>query len=372
MEFNEILESIRAEEAAINRAPKRTPEYARKLSEATDLVARVYAGKTPVYRLREAMTTSDFPFLFGDIIDRQLLANYQATTPHWSAIARRGTVPDFRMVKRFYVNGAEGQLAVVNEQAPYPAAAVTDGKYEYAVEKYGRVVPFSFEAMVNDDLDALKDMPARLAKAASRSEDRFATELYCGSTGPISPFYDASNTVPGNPVLNLQSLGDAVELLMSQVDADGEPIDVSAINLVVPPGLYVTAMNLKEMLVADINVRGGSNNSRVQTRNWLAAGLNIVANPFIPLVAGTNGKTSWWLFGSPSIGRPAMEIGFMRGYEGPQVFMKVPDQVRIGGGANVMDGSFINDSIEYKVRHIYGGTTMDKKSTVASNGSGVS
>ena len=32
-------------------------------------------------RLEEAITTSDFPYLFGQVIDRQLLANYKAWIP---------------------------------------------------------------------------------------------------------------------------------------------------------------------------------------------------------------------------------------------------------------------------------------------------
>jgi hypothetical protein len=35
-----------------------------------------------------------------------------------------------------------------------------------------------------------------------------------------------------------------------------------------------------------------------------------------------------------------------------------------------MDGDFDTDTVEYKVRHVMGGTLMDPKAAVASNGSG--
>jgi hypothetical protein len=46
-------------------------------------VADDLEGRRPLHHLREAMTTSDFPLLFADILDRQLLANYEATVPTW-------------------------------------------------------------------------------------------------------------------------------------------------------------------------------------------------------------------------------------------------------------------------------------------------
>lgn len=374
-EFLDLVETIRAEEDSPVRRKNNDPLYQQKLTEATEFVARVYKGQTPVYRLREALTTSDFPLLFGDILDRQLLGNYQAITPIWSRIARPRTVPDFRTVKRFFVDGSEGNLPIVEERAPYKHEPVVDGKYEYAVEKRGRTIQFSWESMVNDDLQALRDIPQRYAKAAMRSEERFATQLYCDANGPDATFYSSGNgnRLAGNPALTLQSLGDAMELMMSQVDADGEPINVSGVTLVVPPGLFVTANNLKNMTESDLNTRGGGNNSRIRVGNFLMADIQVVMNPYIPLVASSaNGATSWFLFGSPTIGRPAFEMGFLLGYEAPQIFMKTPNQMRVGGGANVMDGDFYSDSIEYKVRHVFGGVRMDPKSTVASNGSGVS
>jgi hypothetical protein len=55
----------------------------------------------------------------------------------------------------------------------------------------------------------------------------------------------------------------------------------------------------------------------------------------------------------------------------PEVFIKEGNQRRVGAGTpDAMDGDFDTDSIEYKVRHVLGGTRLEPKSTVASNGSG--
>ena len=80
-EFLETIETINAEAASVEHlfggegtSPRRiqkSVEYKRKLSESAKFLAEVFQGKRPLYQLREAMTTSDFPYLFGDIIDRQ-------------------------------------------------------------------------------------------------------------------------------------------------------------------------------------------------------------------------------------------------------------------------------------------------------------
>ncbi len=66
------------------------------LAEAAKLVADVYAGKKRMHYLEEAMTTSDFPYLFGDILDRQILSAYREWPTTWQRYARRGRVRDFR------------------------------------------------------------------------------------------------------------------------------------------------------------------------------------------------------------------------------------------------------------------------------------
>jgi hypothetical protein len=79
-----------------------------------------------------------------------------------------------------------------------------------------------------------------------------------------------------------------------------------------------------------------------------------------------NKNTTWYLFADPGVGRPAMEMGFLRGHETPELFMKSSNSVRIGGGlTGAEEGSFENDGIDYKVRHVFGGGLLDPKASLA-------
>src|SRR5689334_11710881 len=107
-EFMNVIESIRAEEASTqrlfngeagdrlvgSRGRRRSPEYRAQLAEAARLVADVVSGRKRVHYLQEAMTTSDFPLLFGDILDRQLLANYEETPQTFRDYVKITTVRD--------------------------------------------------------------------------------------------------------------------------------------------------------------------------------------------------------------------------------------------------------------------------------------
>lgn len=353
------------------------PAYQRNLVEAARLYERAVQGnKRAGLDFEEAMTTSDFSLLFADILDRQVLGAYQDWPSTWQTYARRGTVRDFRTVKRFALDGASATLDEVGERGEYPEAAVVPSEYEYKVTKRGRRLDWTWEMRVNDDIDSFRELPLILGRAARMTEDKFVTQLYAQSDGPNSTFFTSGhgNVVTSNPILSVDALETAMTVLASQRDSDGNPIFIDRLNLVVPPALEVVANNILNAVQIDAASGGGdgTGNNQLRVNNWLARRITPVVNPWLPIVSSaSNGNTSWYLIGQTMAGRPAMEVGFLRGHEQPEVFVKAPDSMRVGGGmAPVEDGDFETDAIRHKVRHVLGGTLMDTKMAVASDGSG--
>ena len=380
-EFLELLETIRSEEADVQRLfgdagqgmrhVQRRAQYSQQLLEAAKLIADVFDGRKHPMVLREAMTTSDFPYLFGDILDRQLLANYREWPSIWRTYARQAIVNDFRTVNRFAIGGGEAVLDEVPEQGAYPMAALSESRYQYAVKKYGRRIPLSWEALINDDLGALTDIPQRFGRASRRSEDKFATQLHVDANGPHASVYTAGNKniITSNPALSIAGLQTGYKVLAAMLDSDGEPIMIDGVILEVPPALEITARNI---LNATQLYVGAVGDNQLVTLNWMKERTTLVVNPYIPLVATVaDGDTCWFLHASPSSGNPAFEIGLLRGHAEPEIFMKAPNAQRVGGGiVNPLDGDFDSDSVEYKVRHVFGGSTLNPKMTVASEGDG--
>lgn len=391
-EFLEVIENIQAEKASVqklfggegtgmrgfSRHREADARYQRKLAEAAKLIGNVVAGRAPLYYLKEALGTSDFPILFADVLDRLMLAQYQGAPSSWSMYIRRRTVTDFREVKRRFVEGANGVLQPVKPQGEYQDVGLSEGEYGYRVGKFGATLALAWEAIINDDLDTFKDIPEFFGLGAARTEELFATNLIADENGPHAAFYNAGNgnLLTGNPLLSVASLQDAMTVLMTQKDAKGGPIVVQGMVLVVPPHMEPTAQNIVRATQIEFTENGGTSGQKLITPNWMNTRIKVAANYFLPFVAttGTVGQTCWFLFADPNatVGRPAAEMGFLAGHETPEIFMKLSNQVRVGSSTpNMMDGDFETDATAYKVRHVLGGTRMDPKATVGSKGTGV-
>lgn len=403
----------------------RNARYQQHFDEARRLYDRVLSGdRWAGLVFQEALGTSDFPNLFGDIIDRSVLANYAECPYSWSSYCKRATISDFRLAKIFRIDrgagvldgpllpntyGASGSGSTgLEEVSEYPMRKRQDSKYTDQLYKFGARMDFAWETLLNDDLDALKDTPALFGRAARRTEEKRATKLFVSSTGPNATFFSTANlnlvttavnsvVTTNNPVLSITSLAWAIIIMMSQLDVDGEPIAITGATLVVPPGLEITAKNIINATQVWMNDQGGTlvstgsgatassqSAQRLITTNWANGVVNVATNYYLPIVDTTHGQTAWYLFANPNSGRPALQQSFLRGHESPEMFMKLPNNVAIGEGrmgpgagvmpgtseANPMEGDFDTDAICYKVRHVLGGTLLDEKMAVASNGSG--
>lgn len=391
MDFLQVIETIKSEDASVRRlfggegrnisARARRlyadPAHVEQVAEAAKFVAEVLSGKRPFHHLQEAMTTDDFPILFGNVIDVTLLGGYREAPSTWKAYVNRNVVNDFRLVSRKRISGADGTLDPVQEREEYPEGSISEAEFSYSVTKFGRRLPLSWEMGINDNLGAFRNLIERLGKAARRTENRKAAELWLDANGPHPSLYTGGNDniITGNPVLGVPGLQAGLAKLTTQSDEAGEPIVFEAAVLVVPPALEVQALAI--INATEIETRTGSgigtDEFRLRGANFLKNRVKVVVDHYIPHVAtaGTVGSTLWALFADPSDGTPALELAFLRNHEEPELFIKEPNARRAGGGTvDPMDGDFDTDAIDYKVRHSLGGGRMEPRATVASDGSG--
>jgi hypothetical protein len=159
---------------------------------------------------------------------------------------------------------------------------------------------------------------------------------------------------------------------MNQATYEGRPINVATDKLVVMVGdgiLYNLLRNiLSTDLIATTNAAfGGASGIEMRTKNWVAANIVPVYAPELRNIVTSNLSTSWWIFAQPET-RPVVEIGFLSGFQSPQLYRKLPNTVRVGGGSADELGDFEIMGTEFKGLTVFGGTRMDARSTVASDG----
>jgi len=374
-----LIENLDTQRAAIHKTFDRdgvnlrrrwnSPEWNNKVADFVNLWADVEQGIRPNWYLREVLTTSDFPMLFGDVLDRRLLAAYRRAPATWRDYIKTDTVRDFRQVKRFDINTGSRVLDPVAEKGEYTPIVNNEGEYDYTVGKYGNQKDYSWEAIVNDDLGALKRAPDELATLAANTEAWFATSMFANAAAWASAFGVAAYT--GTARLGVAALQLGITTMQTRTDPGGAPINARPIWLVVPPNLEFQARAILESIELDWEGATvaplGGNAFAYGTKNVIRGYLKLRVNDWLPIV-GNNGTEAWYLFTDYN-NIQAMEVGFLRGHETPEVRMKSSDSVLLGGGpVSPMEGTFLDDDVVYRVRHIIGGTRMDWRGAYASNG----
>ncbi len=332
--------------------------YEQRLKETVDLVsnARGLAPHQHEYLMREAMTTSDFPYLFGDILDRQVLAAYKAVPPVWKPLFKQKNNKDFKTSRMFAISGGDQHLDLVAEKGEYLASDRVEAYFDMLLYKYGRQFDISWESLINDDLDALKDTPERFAKAVTRTEHRLATTAYARN----ATLYTTARGNASNAVLSIGNLETGVEAFAGFLDAGGEPILNRPKYLAVPPGLEMTARQILTSATKMWTESAGGAAWPYPTTNVIAQyGLQLIIDPYLPIIDTTDGATGWYLISDPS-DIALVAYGYLSGHERPEICMKSSDKVTVGGGAiTPFSGDFVSDNVFYRVRQCFGTVRLD-------------
>lgn len=341
--------------------------------------------------LRETMSVSDYTALFTDVLDRQFYGYYNITPVPNKPLVKQVSLRDFRTVKRFLEDGATTPLTIVKNGSSVPERAIgPETVVTYYPDLYAANGRINWRAMINDDLGIFQDLPKKFNIAALRAIQKFITGLYVQSTGLNTNLYKsaftnqiitANGAATNNPALSIQGLQDAFKVLARMLDADGQPIVLSgSLYLWYGPALIATAKNLQNQISNFIQTEGGTGNAQgfpvqfVQVNNWAIQNMNHIMDQYIPIVITSAGvqNTAWGLMYDPnSQNRPALEMGFLRSFETPQLYQKVPNTMRVGGGVDPMLGDWRSMDQEIKIITVFGGTQVDGRSTVASTGQNV-
>jgi len=335
-----------------------------KIVEAAKLLEQAWGGNRIAGALvEEALSTSDlFKSATGDVLDREMLAQYEAMPPQWSKFSSRTSVRNFKPKQLRDLSGARNRLELVPELTEYPSADYAISERSIAVKKYGRRFGYSFEAKINDELDELAQVPGEFANAARLTEDYLSLQLMVNPlTGaPNTTFFNVGNGNLGTGLLNQDNLQAAVTTVSTKRDSDGNLLTPGPLQLIVGPALSFIA----QRLINQTEVRVTTGDTTTVEPNPLRGRVTLTVLENLP-------GTAWFVLPLPTAPRPAFYTAFLRGWESPVIRYKADQGARAGGGqVGVDDGSFDVDGVYWRVRHIVGAAHGDPKFTYASDGLG--
>lgn len=329
---------------------------------AARLLGGAWAGNEKLkYAVNEALTTSDlFVDATGAVMDRELLAAYQALPRQWAQYSTRTTVNDFRPKTLIDLIGGTGRLPDVPEHSHYPVASQSGEARTIQVSKVGEQFGYTFEMRINDQLGELKRVPATWADKAVAAEDYVTLKQLANPlTGvPNASFFSAGNSNTGTLSLTTANLQTTISAVKGRTLADGTLLAPGPLQLVVGP-------------VQEFTARQIINATEVRTTETSPDRTLVAPNPFagVGLVVLDNlPGDAWFVMPKPGTANAACYTAFLSGFEQPDIRVKRDQGSSAAGDLLPVDaGSFDDDTIYWRVRHITGAATGDPRFAYAQN-----
>lgn len=328
------------------------------------------------YRLREALSTSEFPVYFGDVLQREVLARFTMWAKPWERYTKTGTFNDLTRKKRAtQFRGGSETLQQVGENGPYPSASTSPVHFEWKGYKYGKDFPVTWETWLADDLDGLRDLPNVLATSAQAAEQELATSFYVDANGPHASLYTIQNGNVGTLPLSVTSLEDGFTAMAGFRDpVTGHPILNRPRYLVVTPEDEINARRIVES--STVTFAGATSGMPFATNNIISTvGLEVIVDPWIRVI-GSNiaaADRPWFLFSDPNSGPLGPGLAFaqldrLRGMNGPLLLQQAGQFRALGGGDDPRGPMNDMDATNIRVIHALGGRQLFFQATYASSG----
>lgn len=271
-------------------------------------------------------TSSDFPILLSNTAGAALLRGYNEVELDISTIAGRVTLGDFRATQPSGL-GVFSDLDKVPESQEYKYGTFSAANgTPMKLSTYGKLFSISRQAIINDDVGYLTDVPRKMGQAAKRTliKELFALLV----SNPIMPdgialFHASRGNLLSAGVINTANV-DAMRVAMASLkDGDGNLVGGSLSKLLVPMALGGLARSVAtSQFVIDASAKN-------------ATQPNYLQNTFSVVDTARLEGTPWYGIDDPSI-REGLVVGYLDGNETPYLEQQ---------------SGFTVDGVAWKVRH---------------------
>lgn len=322
----------KAEHKAIARefAGFSVPEMAREILRARGLAYS--GGKEDV--VRRAISTSDFSNIFLNVANKSIKEGWGLAETSWRKFCQVGSVSDFKQITMTRALATTQGFREVKEGGEYKLDSRSDEKEVFAIKKYGDRIAYTYEAMVNDDLDQLKDsavlfgeMTAHLVEALVYAELTANANMGDGNA-LFSAAHGNIKSGAGSSITEA-NLDGARQSFKKQKEGL-RFLNIAPQFLLAPVELQLTA---DKLLNSASFSDSGADSNRVNTVANMIAASNRIYTPYLS-------GTKWYL----AAARNTVKVFFLDGKQMPTLEQKVGYEV---------------DGIDFKARFEVGAKATD-------------
>lgn len=296
-----------------------------------------------------AYGVSDFSYITTEVMGRTLVGEYERQTAGWDAVTGIAlNASDFRELHavRF---GGDFQMKKVLENGEYEEATLVDEAEGLKVERRGRTINITFEAIINDDMGAFQRIPREFARSARLMEASMVWTLIRTNavlkSDNVALFHAGShkNLAAAGAVISAVTVGAGRKAMWEQrasgtKDADDFIFSV-ADRLVVPPALELAAGQFIAPVTPATDADG----------NPFKATMTPHVAPHLGAAAGGS-DTAWYMFSSDL---PPVSHAYLDGHEAPSV--------------QTIEG-MNPDKVTLNARHIFGAAVTEYRGSYKNPG----
>lgn len=255
-------------------------------------------------------STSDFPGILLDAMNKRLLVRYQSAAPSYRRFAAPYNAVDFR-AQNVLRAGDFPSLLPVGENGEIKSGTFGESKEQFRVSPYGVRLNFSRVMIVNDNLFAIDQT---LNSAGVRVSDWENAQAYASLTsasaaGPTlltdskAVFHtDHGNLAGTGTAITVGSIGAGRAAMMKQTTIDGIKANFAPLTLLSGPDKATEA----EQLITTI------------TPATQGAAIPESVRRLTPVSDANITGYAWYLFADPLIA-PTFVYGYLEGYEAPRL-----------------------------------------------------
>ena len=272
-------------------------------------------------------TTSDFGTILIDVANRSMLAGWDEAEETFQLWTKKGMLSDFKTVHRVGL-GEFPSLRQVREGAEYKYVTVGSRSQPIALATYGEIFSITRQAIINDDMNLLTDIPRKMGMAAKATIGDLVYAILTSnpvlSDGKALFHADHKNLQTGaSSALSIESLSKAKTQMATQKTEveGGKPRTLN-----IRPAFVLTPVALEDkakQIIRSASVPGAESNSGIENpiRNFA----EVIGEPRLD----DNSATAYYL--AARQGSDTIEVAYLDGNELP--YMEQQQGFTVDGAA---------------------------------------
>ncbi len=245
-----------------------------------------------------ALTTSDLPNILANVVNASVMAGFESADETYEAWCdTTGSLSDFKaadMVRK----GEVSDMVEVKEDGEFKYGKTADTKETVKLATFGRIIPISRQAIINDNLGLLTDIPMEMGLACARLQGDLAYAVLTANANMSDGkalFHTAHKNLAASGAAIAVATLDAGSLAMGlQKDLLGQrSLNIRPVFLIAPRSLEGEA----EVFFATTEIGGVANQPNLKN-TWAGNKLNRVYEARLDdddeaawYLAGAKGKT---------------------------------------------------------------------------------